>query len=121
MDPIPAPQNDPEIYVRHLMTKDRGYPLWIPSPNRRLPATYRASGVGFGDVGILMPEGGFSFLFNVAHDATHPTNASRRLPEDFTPFTAWDTGDIEEYEEFSAGSYLADKSRVQVYSGDDRS
>ncbi|KAF5326825.1 hypothetical protein D9619_004182 [Psilocybe cf. subviscida] len=121
MNPIPAPQSSLEIYVHHLMTKDKGYPLWIPSPNRRLPATYRVSGVGFGDVGILMPEGGFSFLFNVVHDATHPINASRRLPEGFAPFTAWNPDDIEEYEEFSAGSYLADKSRVRVYSDDDRS
>lgn len=116
---IPTPQTGPEIYVHHLMTKNRGYPLWIPSPNRRLPVTYRASGVGFGDVGILMPEGGFSFLFNVVHDATHPINASRRMPEGFTPFTAWNPDDLEEYEEFSAGSYLADESLVRTDSGND--
>ncbi|KAF5312799.1 hypothetical protein D9619_003674 [Psilocybe cf. subviscida] len=119
-NPIPTPQTGPEIYVRHLITQNRGYPLWIPSPNRRLPSTYRVSGVGFGDVGILMPEGGFSFLFNVVHDVKHPINASRQLPEGFTPFTAWNPGDVEEYEEFSAGSYLADGSVERIDSGDDR-
>ncbi|KAF5326875.1 hypothetical protein D9619_004377 [Psilocybe cf. subviscida] len=118
-NPISTPQTGPEIYVHHLMTKNKGYPLWIPSPNRRLPPTYRASGVSFGDVGILMPEGGFSFLFNVVHDATHPINASRRLPEGFAPFTAWKPDDVEEYEEFSAGSYLGDESLVRMDSGDD--
>lgn len=117
---IPTPKTGPEIYVRHLITKNRGYPLWIPSPNRRLPATYRASGVSFGDVGILMPEGGFSFLFNVVHDEKHASNASRRLPEGFAPFTGWTPDDVEEYEEFGAGSYLADGSLERMDSGDDR-
>lgn len=118
-DPIPTPQSSPEIYVRHLMTKNKGYPLWIPSPNRRLPVTYRVSGVGFGDVGIIIPDGGFSFLFNVVHDATHPINISRRLPEHFSPFTAWNADDVEEFEEFSAGSYLADGTLERMDSGAD--
>lgn len=66
-----------------------------------------------------MPEGGFSFLFNVVHDATHPINSLRRLPEGFAPFTAWVPDDVEEYEEFSAGSYLADRSLIRMDSGND--
>ncbi|KAF5312807.1 hypothetical protein D9619_002355 [Psilocybe cf. subviscida] len=85
-EPFPVPQTGPEIYVRSLMRQNRGYPLWIPSPNMSLPASYRASGVRLGDVGIITPEGGFSFFFNVLHEATHPINIDMLLPEHFAPY-----------------------------------
>lgn len=90
----------------------------------RLPTSYRASGVTIGDVGIITPEGGFSYLFNVFHEATHPINASMRLPEDFLPFMSasqMNSSDIDEFKEYSAGGYLADESLVRMDAGDDRS
>lgn len=89
----------------------------------RLPACYRASGVRIGDVGIITPEGAFSFLFNVFHAATHPINASMRMPADFVPFTCdleTTPCDIDEFKESSAGSYLADESLVRMDDGNDR-
>lgn len=121
--PIPAPQTSPEIYVHHLMTKDRGYPLWIPSPNMRLPASYRASGVRIGDVGIITQEGSFSFLFNIFHEATHPINASMRLPRDFLPFTHyWEISpsDVDEFKVYCSGSYLSGGSLERKDEGDNR-
>lgn len=121
--PIPAPQTSPEIYVHHLMTKDRGYPLWIPSPNMRLPASYRASGVRIGDVGIITQEGSFSFLFNIFHEATHPINASMRLPRDFLPFTHyWEISpsDLDEFKVYCSGSYLSGGSLERKDEGDNR-
>lgn len=106
------------------MTKNRGYPLWIPSPNMRLPACYRAFGVRIGDVGITTPEGAFLFFFNVFHEATHPINASMRLPVDFVPFTHGLEANscyVNEFKECSAGSYLADESIVRMDDGSDAS
>ncbi|KAF5322844.1 hypothetical protein D9619_000230 [Psilocybe cf. subviscida] len=122
-DPIPTPFISPETYVHHLITKNRGYPLWIPSPSMRLPECNRASGVRIGDVGIITPEGAFLFLFNVFHEATHPINASMRLPIDFVPFTRdaqTNPCDIDEFKESSAGSYLADESLIRMDEGNDR-
>ncbi|KAJ3511904.1 hypothetical protein NLJ89_g3841 [Agrocybe chaxingu] len=52
------------LYEQHLMHNGRGYPLWIPQPNIRLPIPYRAKGVSIGDVGIITAYGAFDFLFN---------------------------------------------------------
>lgn len=86
----------------------------------RLPVYHRASGVQIGDVGIITPEGGFSFFFNVCHEEKHPINASRRLPPGFTPF-ARSPGDcdIDEFKEFGAGSYLSDESVTRMDAGDE--
>lgn len=102
------------------MGRNRGYPLWIPSPNMLLPVCNRASGVRIGDVGIITPEGGFSFFFNVCYEATHPINASRRLPPDFVPFaTSLSDCDIEAFKEYSAGNYLSDESVVRMDTGNE--
>ncbi|KAF8956505.1 hypothetical protein BDZ97DRAFT_1851213 [Flammula alnicola] len=34
-------ENSNKIYERHLGLKQRGFPLWIPEPNKRLPMPYR--------------------------------------------------------------------------------
>lgn len=62
-DAFPTPQTSAAIYAYCLQGKHRGFPLWIPSPNMRLPASYRTSGVSIGDVGVITPEGGFSYFF----------------------------------------------------------
>ena len=61
-----------------------GFPLWIPQPDETLPRSYQRQGVSIGDVGILTPDGGFDFLFNVCLPAGHPSNPEV-LPEGFVP------------------------------------
>lgn len=102
-----------------LLSKNRGYPLWIPSPSTSLPILNRKLGVSLGDVGVLTSEGGFDYLFNIFHDATHPINAVVGVPEGFVPFRLdmpLGLGFVEWY----GGSYLADPSIVRVDNGRDR-
>jgi len=103
-------QKSNEIYERHLWLKGRGFPLWIPEPNKRLPLVYRKKGINIGDVGIVTPSGGFSFLFNICAPSDSPINP-RLLPEGFAPISPpLDTLDMIEFDEFKPGSYLASSS-----------
>ncbi|KAF5324403.1 hypothetical protein D9619_011261 [Psilocybe cf. subviscida] len=122
-DPSPRSRREsPDVYVDCLLTKDRGYPLWIPSPDRSLPSLNRTLGISVGDVGVLTPEGGFDFLFNIFYDATHPINAVVGVPDAFVPFTpAPAPADIRHFVEWNAGSFLADASMVRKDDGRDRS
>lgn len=107
---IGVPQKSNEIYENHLLLKGRGFPLWIPEPNRRLPLRYRREGVNIGDVGIITQFGAFSFLFNICVPHDNPINP-RLLPEDFAPISPpLDSLDVEEYVVFKTGSYLASAS-----------
>jgi len=105
-----APQKSSEVYARLLFLKGRGFPLWIPEPHRNLPIVYRRKGVKIGDVGIITPRGGFSFLFNIFvsnDDPIHPP----QLPEQFTPLSpSPDAIDICMDFEFKPGNYLASSS-----------
>jgi hypothetical protein len=78
------PPKDNEIYERLLRRKGRGFALYVPQPNRRLPIAYQRMGIRIGDVGIITPDGGFSFLFNICVPHDDPINP-RILPEDFSP------------------------------------
>ena len=103
-------QRGNEIYERHLSLKGRGFPLWIPEPNNRLPLAYRRKGINIGDVGIITPSGGFSYLFNICVPRGDPLNP-RALPEDFAPLSPpLDPIDIREFSEFKPGSHLASAS-----------
>ncbi|KAF5310136.1 hypothetical protein D9619_010570 [Psilocybe cf. subviscida] len=116
----PSPRESPDVYVDHLLTKNRGYPLWIPSLSTTLPTLNRTLGVSLGDVGMLTPEGGFDFLFNILHDATHPINAVAGVPEGFVPFRQTKGSGHVEFVEWNAGSYLTSPSMVRVDDGSDR-
>jgi len=90
--------------------KGRGFPLWIPEPNKRLPLVYQRKGINIGDVGIITPAGAFSFLFNICVPSNNPINP-RLLPEAFAPISPpLDPLDITEFDEFKPGSYLASAS-----------
>ena len=105
-----SPQKSNEVYERHLWLKGRGFPLWIPEPNRRLPRVYQKKGIDIGDVGIITPFGAFSFLFNICVPSDNPINP-RLLPEGFAPISPpLDALDIGEVYEFKPGSYLASSS-----------
>ncbi|KAF9001532.1 hypothetical protein BDQ17DRAFT_1409952 [Cyathus striatus] len=71
-----------KIYVEKMFPLNYGFPLWFPEPNRYLPLEYRRKGISIGDVGIITPNGGFDFLFNISLPAEHPVNPND-LPDDF--------------------------------------
>ena len=101
------------MYERHLKLKGRGFPLWIPQPNIRLPIPYRAKGVCIGDVGIVTAFGGFDFLFNICRTRDDPINPEE-LPDNFFPlYPPLNPTDVREFREFSSGSYLASSSIVE--------
>uniref|UniRef100_A0A0W0G752 G domain-containing protein n=1 Tax=Moniliophthora roreri TaxID=221103 RepID=A0A0W0G752_MONRR len=72
-----------QLYARLLLPLGHGYALWLPEPNGDLPVEYLDQGVRIGDVGIVTPDGGFDFLFNVCLPVDHPINQSRGTPDNF--------------------------------------
>jgi len=82
----------------------------LPQPNRRLPIAYQRIGIRIGDVGIITPEGGSSFLFNICAPPDDSINPCI-LPEDFSPLQpALTEVDVVEFSRFNPGSYLASES-----------
>ena len=106
------------MYERHLTLKGRGFPLWIPQPNIRLPIPYRAKGVCIGDVGIVTAFGDFNFLFNICRSRDDPINPGE-LPDNFAPiYPPLNSTDVRTFREFNSGSYLASSSIVQSQIGE---
>ena len=105
------------IYERHLISKGRGFPLWIPESNRVLHLDYRRTGVRIGDVGIITEYGAFSFLFNICHPHNDPVN-SGRVPEHFAPISPpIKATDIGNFIMFESGSHLASSSVKRSQTG----
>jgi len=106
-------QRSNEIYERHLLLKGRGFPLWIPEPNKNLNMAYQRQGISIGDVGIITSSGSFSFLFNICLPPDHPINP-RCLPEGFAAINPpIDPFDIRMFVEFKPSSFLASRSIVK--------
>ncbi|KAF4617806.1 hypothetical protein D9613_006181 [Agrocybe pediades] len=106
-------QRSNEIYERHLLLKGRGFPLWIPEPNRNLPMPYQRQGISIGDVGIVSYTGSFSFLFNICLPADHPINPED-LPEGFAPIDPpINPIDVRTFIELKSGSFLGSNSIVK--------
>ncbi|KAJ6624711.1 hypothetical protein B0H10DRAFT_1750886, partial [Mycena sp. CBHHK59/15] len=63
-----------EIYSSQLLRQGRGFPLYVPEPQRNLPEEYQTRGISIGDVGRVTPEGIFDFFFNIYLPAHHPIN-----------------------------------------------
>ena len=108
------PQTSWDIYLRHLITKGRGSPLWIPAPNKSLPIEYQRTGILLGDVGIIDQRGTFDFLFNICLPANHPLNRNK-VPENFSQLSI-DAEDIHEYSEFEGESCLSSASIKKIRS-----
>ena len=105
-----APNRCNEVYETLLSPKGRGFALWIPEPNKNLPVPYQRTGIQIGDVGIIRPDGSFSFIFNICVPRDNPINP-RSLPEDFVPIhPPIDPIDIHTVDAFNPGSYLASTS-----------
>jgi hypothetical protein len=104
-----------EIYATHLARMRSGWALGRPEPNNNLPSPYRKKGVQIGDVGIIAPDGCFSFLFNICVLRNDPINPST-LPEEFVPIhPPIDPIDILRFQNaFKAGSYLASTSVEEI-------
>jgi hypothetical protein len=101
---------DHEIYYSQLLTKKRGYPLWVPGVGRQLPIEYRQGGISIGDVGIFTLTGEFDFLFNIFHPASHPINRGV-VPRGFSHLSLEElVSDIQENTVYGPDSYLASSS-----------
>jgi len=101
-----------EIYVRQLLPKKHGYPLWCPKPPDDLPSEYQADGVTIGDVGAITEDGVFDRIFNIfspAEDLALPSGFEQMT----TPANVLDQEDWR-----SAGDYIAstrmEKTRLDL-------
>ena len=103
-----------KIYAALLEPKRPGRALWMPEPNSNLPPAYRKKGAQIGDVGILAPDGSFSFIFSIRVPRDDPINPPL-LPEEFVPIDPpINSIDIRSFTAFNAGSYLASTSVEKI-------
>ncbi|KAJ7712538.1 hypothetical protein B0H16DRAFT_562315 [Mycena metata] len=104
--------SDSANYCSHLLRQGRGFPLYVPGPQRYLPQEYKKNGVMIGDVGRITPEGVFDFFFNIYLAADHRVHANlanpgaKYVPEHFSPLEPYDPRDLVCLE-FDAGNYVA--------------
>ncbi|KAF7328041.1 Pleiotropic drug resistance ABC transporter protein [Mycena kentingensis (nom. inval.)] len=101
----PVVLSDNDLYCEQLWPKRRGFPLYVPAPQRNLPAEYLLKGAAIGDVGMVTAEGIWNFFFNLFHPADHPINRGR-VPEGFVPLDPFDEADLYELD-FDPGSFVA--------------
>ncbi|KAJ7913191.1 hypothetical protein B0H13DRAFT_507814 [Mycena leptocephala] len=85
--------SESEIYCNQLLRRKRGFPLYVPGPQRNLPEEYQKTGVSIGDVGRITEEGIFDFFFNIYHPADHPIN-NNDVPENFAPLPRYASEDL---------------------------
>ena len=69
-------------YLTSMLSLQQGYPLYEPGPEEGLPTDYWRNGVRVGDVGLVMQDGAFDFLFNACPSENEAVNPPE-LPEDF--------------------------------------
>ncbi|KAF7328031.1 Pleiotropic drug resistance ABC transporter protein [Mycena kentingensis (nom. inval.)] len=100
--------SDTDLYCEQLWPKRRGFPLYVPMPQRNLPPEYLIEGVSIGDVGMVTPEGFWDFFFNVFRPADHPINVGR-VPEGFTPLHPYGELDLHNLE-FEPGTSACSSS-----------
>ncbi|KAJ6485198.1 hypothetical protein DFH09DRAFT_391450 [Mycena vulgaris] len=95
-------------YCSQLLRRGRGFPLYVPGPQRNLPREYQRQGVTIGDVGRVTPEGIFDFFFNIYLDGDDPINVEN-VPEDFCPLKRYVPRDVV-YLDFESGSHVSTPS-----------
>ncbi|KAF7374595.1 WD40 containing domain protein [Mycena sanguinolenta] len=112
--PPPAVYSESRNYCDQLLYRGRGFPLYVPKPDRNLPLEYQREGVAIGDVGTVTTEGNFDFFFNIYLPANHPINA--HIPEDFVPLPSYDASDVRD-EDIEDANYVTSPS-VRETNGD---
>ncbi|KAK7040124.1 hypothetical protein VNI00_009930 [Paramarasmius palmivorus] len=105
-------ESEGQLYARLLFPLGHGYALWLPEPNGDLPAEYSAEGIRIGDVGIITPDGGFDFLFNICLPGDHPINQSRGTPHHFIPIS-WNSQTYQSPNRFRAGVPICSRRAKQ--------
>ncbi|PPQ98747.1 hypothetical protein CVT24_003444 [Panaeolus cyanescens] len=101
------------IYERHMLCKERGYPLWIPEISMGLSPEKRRLGVSIGDVGLVTSAGAFSFLFNILLPVDHPLQPET-MPSGFTPVKPLNPGGVMTVVDLSVNSCLTSVSVRRV-------
>ncbi|KAF9219356.1 hypothetical protein BS17DRAFT_428311 [Gyrodon lividus] len=73
------------VYARLMVSVDesRGYPLYIPEPDSRLPDDYDRTGPKIGDVGVVAEDGSFDVFFNICLPENHPIHHPHGVPSNF--------------------------------------
>jgi hypothetical protein len=66
-----------DVYVRRLLPKGHGYPVYGPKPDDNLPQEYRDRGTNIGDLVLITADGTIDFLFNICLPSDHPVNDGR--------------------------------------------
>ncbi|KAJ7674342.1 hypothetical protein B0H17DRAFT_1082140 [Mycena rosella] len=99
---------DSGSYCSQLLRRGRGFPLYVPGPQRNLPREYQRNGVAIGDVGRVTPEGIFDFFFNIYLDADDPINVDN-VPEGFCPLKRYVSRDVV-YLDFEPGNHVSTPS-----------
>ncbi|KAJ7710662.1 hypothetical protein B0H17DRAFT_4218 [Mycena rosella] len=99
---------DSGSYCSQLLCRGRGFPLYVPGPQRNLPREYQRDGVTIGDVGRVTPEGIFDFFFNIYLDADDPINVDN-VPEGFYPLKRYVSRDVV-YLDFEPGNHVSTHS-----------
>ncbi|KAJ7364381.1 hypothetical protein DFH08DRAFT_1016731, partial [Mycena albidolilacea] len=116
---LPAPQapqtttvySESGNYSNQLLPRGRGFPLYVPKPQRNLPPEYRRRGVAIGDVGTITPEGIFDFFFNIYLPADDPINAN--VPKNFAPLPPYLVMDVID-QDFDPGDYVSSSSIHEI-------
>ncbi|KAF9238344.1 hypothetical protein BU15DRAFT_47784 [Melanogaster broomeanus] len=82
---MPSSELPQAVYARLMINvdKSRGYPLWHPEPDNRLPEDYKRTGLNIGDVGIVTEDGSFDVFFNICLPEDHPIHNPRGVPSNF--------------------------------------
>ncbi|KAF7971240.1 hypothetical protein HWV62_21554 [Athelia sp. TMB] len=78
-------QTASQVYVRHLLPKKYGYPMYCPEPSESLPSEYRQRGTSIGDVGFIKLNGPFVFAFNIFTPQTETALNKFGVPDGFYP------------------------------------
>ncbi|KAF9045009.1 hypothetical protein BJ165DRAFT_1540818 [Panaeolus papilionaceus] len=106
-------QEPNRIYERHMLTRVRGYPLWLPEGDLNAPVKKRRVGVSIGDVGMVASDGYFSYLFNILLPANDPLQPER-LPEGYTPIKSLSSSAVSRVKKYKANSALTSLSVRKV-------
>ncbi|KAF9045013.1 hypothetical protein BJ165DRAFT_1369952, partial [Panaeolus papilionaceus] len=106
-------QEPNRIYERHMLTRVRGYPLWLPEGDLNAPVEKRRVGVSIGDVGMVTSDGYFSYLFNILLPENDPLQPDE-LPEGYSPVKPLRKNGVSRVKKYKGNSALTSVSVRKV-------